>query len=234
MDRLLEHKLAEVAAEATFYWGLILTLMFVGIGYVAIFIDRMRAASPNRDDGQVGLKLVVYGLAMTGLALVALGVVRLLSTILGGFHDFVHAVRINVPAIIVGAGVLVGLVKMVLPRTNYLTFRQVERYATGLLALEYGIASIVIVYFLLTDIFLAGSWSEISDEAARAVVYVVIAGAALMRFGSASGWSMPVRPMPPPPPPAQSEPVPQPVPTTTTTAPLYAPPPSEGNPYAPR
>jgi hypothetical protein len=234
MDRALEHQLAEVTAAASFYSALFLTFVFVAVGYIAIVIDRARAGSPGRDDTQAGLKLVVFGLAMAALSLVVLGVVRLLSTILGGFHDFVHSVRINVPAMIVGAGVLAGLATLVLPRTNHASHRQVERFATGLLTLQYGIAAIVMVYFLLTDVFLAGSWAEISDEAAHTVIYVVVAGAALLRFGSASGWSAPTpRPLPPPPLPEPQQAVPQPT-ASSGTAPLYAPPPEGGNPYAPR
>src|SRR5262245_54228262 len=58
---------------------------FVLFAYLAIVLDRRRENSPSKDDNQVGVKLAIFGLALTGLGLATMGVTSLLAYILGGF-----------------------------------------------------------------------------------------------------------------------------------------------------
>jgi hypothetical protein len=65
--------------------GPLVAIAFVLLGYLVITIDRTRVTSPSRDDTQVGLKLVLYGLVIAGALMVAHGVAMFVGFALGGF-----------------------------------------------------------------------------------------------------------------------------------------------------
>ena len=48
-------------------------------------LDRRRDGSPSRDDGQIGLKLVLFGVLATAVIVTAAGTQQLLAFVLGGF-----------------------------------------------------------------------------------------------------------------------------------------------------
>lgn len=208
--------LDQVAQSGPLLFGVALAVLYVFGGYLAITIDRGRATSPSKDDTQVGLKLVLMGLALAGLAMAVVNVETLVAMMLGGFHEFVAVVKGSVTGIVVGGGVAVGIVFGLLPKTNFSTARQPERFALGLLALEYGLMAIVAVYGTLSGILFSASWAETSNSFAGTVVYGAVGFLALVRFGARSGWVTPPpapRPMPmaPPgyPPPGGGYPPPQ-------------------------
>ena len=58
---------------------------FVAAGYALITIDRRRDGSTSRDDGQVGLKLALWGVIVAGVVMAAGGLGDLLAFVLGGF-----------------------------------------------------------------------------------------------------------------------------------------------------
>ena len=101
--------------------GTVAAIVFVGAGYFFISLDRQRATSTSKDDTQVGLKLVLYGLVLAGISIAAGGVTTLLSFIFGGFKGGSLPIRQALPTIIVGALVVVLIAKAMLPRTNAAT-----------------------------------------------------------------------------------------------------------------
>ena len=203
----------QLAPSGPLMFGIALAVAYVFGGYLAITIDRGRATSPSKDDTQVGLKLVLMGLALAGLAMAVVNVETLIAMMLGGFHEFVAVLKGSVTGIVVGASVAVGIVFGLLPKTNFSTARQPERFALGLLALQYGLMAIVTVYGTLSGILFSASWADTSGSLAGTVVYGAVAFLAIMRFGARSGWVIPPpapRAMPPMgPPPGGGYPPPQ-------------------------
>src|ERR1044071_6850792 len=117
--------------------GTVAAIIFVGAGYFFISLDRQRANSVTKDDTQVGLKLVLYGLVLAGISIAAGGVTSLLSFIFGGFKGGSIPVRQALPPIVVGALVVLVVAKALLPRTNAATQKQPERYLLGALGIQY-------------------------------------------------------------------------------------------------
>ncbi len=221
--------------------GPIIAIAFVILGYLVITIDRSRATSPSKDDTQVGLKLVLYGLVIAGVQMVAQGVAMFLGFALGGFKGGGGPVRLAMPPIIVGGVIVAGVVKALLPRTNTASFRQCERFLLGALGIELGVLAIAATDQMLTNLFVDGSWSRTADTLAIAAVDGALAVFAITRFGALAGWAMPVAPPPPAPPqyPPQGYPPPQGFPPPGGGYPPpqgggFPPPQGGGNPYAPR
>ncbi len=239
MDKFLDAAGAEL--------GPIAAMAFVLLGYLVITIDRSRANSASKDDTQVGLKLVLYGLVIAGVHLAAHGIAMFLGFALGGFKGGGAPVRLAMPPIIVGSVIVLGVMKALLPRTNTATYRQAERFLLGALGIELGVFAIVAVDSMLTGMFNDGAWSRTADALATAAVNGAIAVLAITRFGAIAGWTMPVAPPPPPQYPPQGYP-PQGFPPPGGGYPPqggggypppqggggFPPPQGGGNPYAPR
>ncbi|MDX2092620.1 MAG: hypothetical protein SFX73_32445 [Kofleriaceae bacterium] len=169
--------------------GIVLPVVFVGVGYLYLSLDRQRANSPSKDDTQAGLKLVLWGLILAGVSIAAGGVQQLLAYIFGGFKGGSLPVRQALPTIIVGGVVVAGVVKAMLPRTNNDKERQVERYALGLLGVAFGVQAIVALNGLLGGLFMSAPWAYTSGSLASLAVTGAITVLALTRFGAASGWT---------------------------------------------
>ena len=73
--------------------GPVAAIGFVLAGYLVITIDRGRVNSPSKDDNQVGLKLVLFGLVIAGIQMAVGGVLMLfVAAILeGGFRQLVQS-----------------------------------------------------------------------------------------------------------------------------------------------
>lgn len=177
--------------------GTVAAIVFVGAGYFFISLDRQRETSPSKDDTQVGLKLVLYGLVLAGISIAAGGVTTLLSFIFGGFKGGSLPIRQALPTIIVGALVVVVIAKAMLPRTNAATHKQPERYLLGALGIQYGVVAIIAVNGLLSGLFLEAPWAYTSSNLASVAVSGAIAFLAISRFGSVAGWTAPPPPSPP-------------------------------------
>ena len=147
LSELLGAELAPVAAIA-----------FVFVGYVMVTIDRTRATSPSRDDYQVGLKLVLFGLLLAGVQLLASGVSGFLGFALSGFKGGSTVAKMTIPPIIVGGLTMLGIEKGLLPRTNRGLFRQAERYFLGAVGASFGAIAILQLDLMLTNLFVDGSW----------------------------------------------------------------------------
>ncbi len=180
--------------------GTVAAIVFVGAGYFFISLDRQRATSTSKDDTQVGLKLVLYGLVLAGISIAAGGVTTLLSFIFGGFKGGSLPIRQALPTIIVGALVVVIIAKAMLPRTNAATQKQPERYLLGALGIQYGVFAIIAVNGLLSGLFLEAPWAYTASNLASVAVSGAIAFLSISRFGSLAGWTTPppAQPMYPP------------------------------------
>jgi hypothetical protein len=177
---------------------------FVAFAYFILTLDRQRATSPSKDDNQVGLKLVLFALALFGVGTAAGGLHALLGSILGGLKEGSAAIKATLPPIIVGSVLVVVIVKALLPRTNAATQKQPERYFLGALAVTFGVFALVEVNALLTGLFNSFPWAANASALAGAIIGGAVLFVAISRFGSLSGWTMPVAP--PAAPPAQYPP----------------------------
>ena len=177
-------------------------IVFVAAGYFFIALDRQRATSVNKDDTQVGLKLVLCGLLLGAIWLTYDGVLQLVSYILGGFKGGVMPVRVALPTILVGGGAAAGILFALMPRTNAQQFPQATRFLLGLVALIYGIFTITGVNGVVTGVFLSSGWSQISSSLSLTVVSGAFALFALRQFGALSGWVTPPPRAPAAPPPS--------------------------------
>jgi hypothetical protein len=174
-----------------------LAAAYVAGAYFILTLDRQRANSPSKDDTQVGIKLVLFGLLIAGIMLAAGGLDRLLAYALGGFKGGSGAIKAALPSILVGAGVAAAVALALLPRTNLATYRQAERYALGLLGVFYGIQMIEDLNKVLTNLFTSAPWAEMTSKSvAGFVVATAIAFFAIFRLGAHSGWTPPARPQP--------------------------------------
>jgi len=73
-----------IGKESTAMVGALAAFLFVGAAYFIITLDRQRANSPSKDDTQVGLKLVLYGLMLAGISLAVAGVTGFLAFVFSG------------------------------------------------------------------------------------------------------------------------------------------------------
>jgi hypothetical protein len=167
---------------------------FVAGAYFILTLDRQRANSPSKDDTQVGIKLVLFGLLIAGISLAAGGLHGLLAYALGGFKGGSGPIKGALPPILVGAGVAAAVALALLPRTNQATYRQAERFALGLLGVFFGIQMIDSINQVLTNLFTSQPWAATSNPLAGFLVAAVISLVAIFRLGAHSGWTAPVRP----------------------------------------
>jgi hypothetical protein len=175
----------------------------VGYAFLALFVitlDRFRAASANKDDAQLELKILLYALALMGLFVAGDGVAGLVATILGGFKGGGDAIKLVLPPIVVGVGVIAGVAFLFLPRTNAATLRSAEALALFTAALYFGVTAISGAYVFVTSIVMSGAWATTSAALAQVLVDGAIGVLALTRLGALAGWTIPVRAAPPPPP----------------------------------
>src|SRR5689334_14822297 len=93
-------------------------VLFVAFAYFILTPDRQRANSPSKDDTQVGIKLVLYGLILVGIGMAAGGLSSLLGAVLSGFKTMPAgpAIKTSLPPILVGAGVTAAVALAFLPR----------------------------------------------------------------------------------------------------------------------
>ncbi|MGE0870965.1 MAG: hypothetical protein AB7P03_20540 [Kofleriaceae bacterium] len=175
-------------------------LGFVWLAYFLITIDRLRPSSPSKDDGQVGIKLVLFGFMLVGIVLAVGGVQQLLHLLFVGFTNGGEMIRQILPAIIVGGLVLLVVAKLLLPRTNAATARQPERLFLGVLSAGYGSMMVLSTYALVHGLFNKAEWKPVNaGNLAALLVYAAVAIFAIARLGARSGWTMPVAPPAPPP-----------------------------------
>ncbi|HWO17883.1 MAG TPA: hypothetical protein VNO30_03880 [Kofleriaceae bacterium] len=176
--------------------ALTLPALYVAAAYFFLTLDRQRANSPSKDDTQAGIKIVLFGLLIAGVVMASGGVTGLLGYVLSGFKGGSSGIKLALPPILVGAGVVAGVALAFLPRTNLATHRQPERYALGLLGVYAGVGTIFFLNLVVTSLFNSGGWASTSGALASFLVNAAITGIAILRLGTISGWTAPVRPPP--------------------------------------
>ncbi len=182
--------------------------MAVAIGYaffalVVITLDRFRANSTSKDDTQVELKIVLFGLALMGLFIASDGVTSLVAAITSGFKGGGESIKVALAPIAVGAGAFAAIALGLLPRTNSSTARSAEALALLTVALYFGTSAIGSAYLFLTNLVMSGPWAGGAGALARLIVDGALGFLALNRLGALAGWAAPVRPPPPLYPPPQ-------------------------------
>jgi hypothetical protein len=183
--------------------GALASILFVGASYFILTLDRQRANSTSKDDTQVGIKLVLYGLILAGIVMASTGVSGLLSYMLGGFKGGSLAIKMSMPPIIVGAISVLIVSKALLPRTNAEIHKQPERYLLGALGIQFGVMALVDFGGFVNGLFLDVPWALNSSNLAGVAVAGAIGFIAIKRLGTLSGWTTPA---PPPAPPMQQPP----------------------------
>lgn len=177
------------------------SLLVLTLGYFYIFWDRRREDSPNRNDGQVGLKLVLYMLLMLGLGVAAGGVETIVGCIAALFKNAMGQkswgpIKEGISSLVAGGAGVAAVWFLFLPRTNAKEYPQAERFVTGAVAALAGIATVLGLEHLLQGFFGALSgWPAKAYALARLLVSGGVAILAINRFGALSGWQMPVKPV---------------------------------------
>ncbi|HEY0254639.1 MAG TPA: hypothetical protein VGC41_24095 [Kofleriaceae bacterium] len=177
----------------------LLAVGFVVFAYFLLTLDRQRANSLSKDDSQAGLKIVLFAFTMFGIGLAASGLIALLGDVLAGLKGGSGTIKTTLPSIIVGALVVVVMVRLLLPRTNAATQKQAERYFLGAIGVEFGLLALISANTLLQNVFTSAPWAASSNALAGALVGGAVLFIAISRFGALSGWTVPERPVAPPP-----------------------------------
>lgn len=172
-------------------------ILFVAAAYLIITLDRGRENSPSKDDTQVGIKLVLWGLTIAGIGLASGGLTGFLAHALGGFKGGGGPIKIAMPSIIVGAVTALVMLKVLLPKTNNGTARQPERYALGYLSIMYGALALGALNQVLTGLFASAPWAMTSSAVASLLVSGGIGFLSLLILGARSGWAGPAVPQMP-------------------------------------
>jgi hypothetical protein len=166
---------------------------FVVLGYLAVLLDRRRDGSPSQGDRQVGLKLVVFGLGLAGLAFAATGAYILLAYVLSGFKGGTEPIKSSLANLISGGAVVAGVILVLLPATNTKEQPQVERYAIGAVALVAGFGTVMAYNQFVHGLFTGAGWGHTSARLAELLVSSGAAFLSITRLGAMSGWTSPMR-----------------------------------------
>jgi hypothetical protein len=203
-------------------------------GYFFIFWDRRSDDSPSKEDGQVGLKLAIYMFLIVCVGIAASGVDGLLGYLLSGAKATM-LLKLSLGSIIAGAGLFVGIFFLFLPRTNTKDFTKAERYAVGLVAVLAGLVTIISFQSVLQALFGGAKWKQVTAFfLAHTVTYGALTFLSLMRLGSLSGWTAPVKMPAMPAGFAQPGQPGQPAPGQPQAAPQQGYPPQQSQPQAPQ
>jgi hypothetical protein len=164
-----------------------LVAAFLSLGYFAILLDRRREGSPSAADNQVGIKLVLYALAITGVLIVVGGLESLFAYVLGGFKP-IDKLKDAGASLVSGGFIALGVLALALPRTNARSMPQVERFAWGVIALYTGIFAVYSLHQVVRGVFMGEPWANIAGGLAQLFAYGVVAVLAVARLGRLSAW----------------------------------------------
>jgi hypothetical protein len=189
-----------VLGSSTVIGGVGFAIAYAFLALIIITLDRFRANSASKDDTQVELKILLFGLALMSLAIASEGVTGLVSAVTSGFKSGGDGVKAALAPIAVGVGAFAAIMLALLPRTNSSTVRTAEVLALLVAGLYYGASAIASAYGFLGNLVMSGPWSAGSGALAKLLVDGAIGVLALSRLGALSGWVTPVRPSAPMPP----------------------------------
>jgi hypothetical protein len=172
-------------------------LFFVGAYFFAVWDARRPDAEA---DSQIGLKIVLYTLALGALGMAAGGVNELLHYLLSGAKTGTPAIKSGAAGLVGGGLILAGIVMAMLPRTNHSEKSKVTRMALGFVAAIAGSLSIVFFGAFVNMMINGGGapWAMKSAPLAAFITYGGLAFLSINKLGAMSGWTAPARPMPQP------------------------------------
>src|SRR5687768_11846851 len=186
--------------SSTVIGGMGFAIGYAFLALIVITLDRFHANSASKDDTQVELKILLFGLALMSLAIASDGVTGLVEAIASGFKSGAEGVKAALAPIAVGVGAFAAITLAVLPRTNFHAVRTAEALALLAAGLYYGASAIASAYGFLTNLVMSGPWASGAGALAKLIVDGAIGFLALSRLGAMSGWVAPVRPAAPMPP----------------------------------
>ena len=169
------------------------------LGYFYIFWDKRKDSSDSKDDGQVGLKVVLYTLLLVSLGVAAGGLEGILGWLLSGAKGGAGFIKEPLAHLAAGGVGAVVVLLVLLPRTNAKDKQQVERFTAGAVAVVAGISAVMSFDGMLTGVLGSGGDGWRSSGAQNAGSFLVAGALAFFsvtRFGTMSGWTAPAKPAP--------------------------------------
>jgi len=185
--------MAAQAAQQVTLGILAAVVLWAAAVYFYLFWDRRRDDSKNKDDGQVGLKVIIYSFLLFTLVLGAQGLNDVLQFLLAGAKN-TPQIKTGLANLLAGGALFAAAWFMLLPRTNAKDYPQTERYAIGAVALGAGLTTFAAFNGLLTSLFTGANWKLTSSgHFAHLIVWGALAFLALFRLGQMSNWTAPAR-----------------------------------------
>jgi hypothetical protein len=170
--------------------------VFLAFAYFFLVWDARRAESPNKDDGQIGLKLVLYFFVIVGIGFAAGGLTLLLNYVLSGTKAGTPVLKQALAGLLSGVVPILAVAVVLLPRTNYRQYTRAARLTYGYLAALGGFLALESLQGLVSQLIQSAGWPSISNQLASLLVFAGIGFFSLFRLGALSSWSAPVRPQP--------------------------------------
>jgi len=171
-------------------------LAYLILAYFFLVWDARRSDSPNKDDGQIGLKVALYFFIIIGVSFAAEGLETVLHYALSGAKTGTENLKSGLAALISGVIPIFAVALVFLPRTNYRSYTRAARLAYGYLAALGVFGALLALKGLVTQVIMAATWVGMSGALASLIVSAGIGFFSLFRLGALSGWSAPVRPQP--------------------------------------
>ena len=167
------------------------------LGYFYIFWDKRKEESANKDDGQVGIKIVLFTIILFSLGMAAGALEGLLGWLLSGAKGGAGPIKEAMGPLVAGGGGVALVLLMLLPRTNNKDYPQAERFAAGAVGLVAIVTAIGSLNGLLDALLTSKGWRAAgAGQTAHLLVSGGLGFFALTRFGGMSGWTAPARPAP--------------------------------------
>lgn len=185
-----------------FYGHGALIVAFVPIlllaAYFFSFWDKRSDDSASAGDNQVLLKLTLWGLLLASVAMAASGLQLMLGFLFAGAPKGTSGIiKMGLSMIIAGGGMFALVYFLFLPRSNNKDYPRIEKLAFGYVAGISGIITLSLLLGLLNGLFNSMGWKTYTGwRFGGLAVYGALTFVAMMRFGSMSGWTVPVRAAP--------------------------------------
>ena len=174
-----------------------LALLFaVGAYFYAVWDSRRPDAEA---DDQIGLKIVLYALALAALGVAVGGVNELLHYLVSGAKTGTPAIKKGAAGLVAGGLILAGIMMALLPRTNTQQHPKVFRLALGFVAAIAGTVAISHFSDFVSVMINGGGkvWVEKAQPFAGFLTFGALGFLALNKLGGLSGWVSQPRPMAP-------------------------------------
>ncbi len=169
---------------------------FLAFSYFFLVWDARRSDSPNKDDGQIGLKLALYFFIIIGVSFASGGLSTVLYYALSGAKAGTETLKAGLAGLIAGVVPIFAVAVIFLPRTNYRQHTKAARMAYGFLAAFGVMLALQSLNGLVTLLIQAQPWAITSRELSSLIVFAGVGFFSLFRLGGLSSWSAPVRPQP--------------------------------------